>query len=114
MTRIALGTFSKPLSRMLWVSLVCWSCFVLERFAFNVFDLGVPYHRVPTMLFWLLLLPFVGYWLVLVRSSLLTSWRRSGRVATFGGVSFGLAIGFLYASAGLFWTIAKWRGVQWW
>ena len=114
MTRISLATLSKPLSRLLWVSLACWLCFVVERFAFNFFDLGVQYHRVPTMFLWLLLLPFAGYWFVLVRSPLLTSWRRAGRVATFGGTSLVLAVGFLYASVGVFWTIAKWKGVQWW
>jgi hypothetical protein len=99
---------------MLWVSLACWLLFVVERFAYNFFDLGVPYHRVPTMFVWLLALPFAGYWFVLVRSPLLTSWRRAGRVATFGGVSLALAVGFLYASVAIFWTIASERGVQWW
>ena len=114
MTRISLATLSKPLSRLLWISLACWACFVVERFAFNVFDLGAQYHRVPTMFLWLLTLPFAGYWFVLVRSPLLTSWRRAGRVATFGGVSLALAVGFLYASVAVFWTVAKWNGVQWW
>jgi hypothetical protein len=114
MTRLSLAELSKPLSRLLWVSVACWSCFVVERFAFNIFEAGVPYHRLPTMFVWLLLLPFVCYWFVLVRSSLLTSWRRAGRVATFGGVSLALAVSFLYASVAIFWTIASAMGVQWW
>jgi hypothetical protein len=66
------------------------------------------------MFLWLLLLPFAGFWFVLVRSPLLPSWRRAGRVATFGGVSFALAVGFLIVSVNVFWLIAKWRGVQFW
>jgi hypothetical protein len=69
MTRISLATLAKPLGRLLWVSLACWVCFVLERVAYNLFDIGVPYHRVPTLFLWLLLLPFVGYWFVLMRST---------------------------------------------
>jgi len=114
MMRISPTILSKPLSRLLWISLGCWLCFVVERFAYNVFDFGAPYHRVPTTFLWLLVLPFVGYWFVLVRSPLLTSSRRSVRAATFGGVSFALAVGFSIASVNAFWTIAKWRGAQFW
>ena len=114
MTRILLSTLSKPLSRLLWVSVACWVFFVVERFAYSFFDFGVPVYRVPTMFAWLLLLPFVGYWFALVRSPVLSTWRRTGRVAIFGGVSLALAVGFLYASVGIFWTVASWRGAQWW
>jgi hypothetical protein len=112
MTRLSLATL--PLGRGLWISLLCWLCFVVERFAYNFFDIGVPYHQVPTMFVWLLLLPFVGYWVVLVRSPLFTSVRPPSRVATFCGVSLVLAMGFLYASVAVFWTIAQWMGVQFW
>ena len=90
-----LAALSTPLRRLLWVSLACWSCFVVERFFYNVFDLGAPYNRVPTMFLWLLLMPFAGYWFVLTRTSLLRASRCAVRVAALGGASFALAVGFL-------------------
>jgi len=46
--------------RLVWVSLGCWGLFVSERFAYNVFGIGVPYHRWLTMFLWLLL-PWLAY-----------------------------------------------------
>jgi hypothetical protein len=99
---------------MLWASLGCWFLFVAERFAYNVFDFGAAYNRRPTMFLWLLLLPWLCYWFLTVRSPLLTSWRRTVRVSTFGAGSLLLAVGFLYGSVMIFWSIAKWGGVQFW
>ena len=114
MTRISLATLSKPLSRLLWVSLGCWTLFVAERFVYNVFDVGVPNHRWPTIFLWLLLLPWLGYWFVLVRSSLLAVRQRAVRVGVFGVAALALAVGFFYGSVAVFWTVASSRGVQFW
>jgi len=108
------GSILKPLTGLLWVSLVGPSCFVIERFAYNVLSIGVPYHHAPTMFLWLLLLPWVGYWFVLVRSTWLSSRRRVVRVGISGVVALLLAVGFFYASVMVFWTVANSRGVQFW
>ena len=99
---------------MLWVSLGCWFLFVTERFAYNVFDIGVAYHKLPTMFIWLAAMPWASYWLVLMRSSLLVSNRRMIRVSTFGLVALLLAVVFFCVSINMFWTVASWRGVQFW
>ena len=114
MMRIALATLTRPLTWLLRVSLACWSCFVVERVAFNAFGIGTYYHRTPTTLLWVLALPFAGYWLVLVRSPLLSTWRGVARGATFAGVSLLLTIGFFYASIMVFSTVAEWSGAQFW
>lgn len=102
------------LRRMLWASLGCWLFFVAERFAYNVLDLGVAYHKQPTMFLWLLLLPWLCYWILMVRSPLVASWRRTIRVSALGAGALLLAVGFLYVSVMVFWTAVKWYGVQFW
>jgi hypothetical protein len=114
MTRALPSMVWPLLARLLWVSLGCWLLFVAEKFAYNVFDLGVGYHKKPTMFLWLLLLPWLCYWFFTVRSPLLATRRRAIRVAVFGLTALLLAVGFFYASVMVFWTVAKWSGVQFW
>jgi hypothetical protein len=109
-----IAVLSSLSSRVLWVSLGCWLVFVVERFAYNVFDIGLPYHRVPTMFLWLLIVPWICYWIVLFRSSLLAPCRSPIRIASFGLAAMVLAVGFFYGSIAIFWTIASSRGVQFW
>lgn len=101
-------------ARLFWVSLGCWLLFVSERFAYNLFDIGVPYHKRPTMFLWLLALPWACYWFCSARSVLLAEHRQPVRIILFGIAALVLAVAFFYASIMLFWTIAKWTGVQFW
>ena len=114
MKRALLAMLSPLLARLLWVSLGCWLLFVAERFACNIFDLGVAYHKRPTMFLWLLSLPWLCYWFFMVRSPLLASRQRTVRVSAFGVAALILAVGFFYTSVMLFWTVTKWSGVQLW
>jgi hypothetical protein len=114
MKRVLPAMLAPLLRRLLWVSLGCWLLFVAERFAYNVFDVGVAHHKWPTVYLWLLLLPWLFFWFFMNRSPLLASQRYSVRVSTLGAVALLLAIGFLYTSVMVFWTIAKWSGAQFW
>jgi len=66
------------------------------------------------MFLWLLLVPWTGYWIVFIRSSLLVSRSQRVRGGIFGGIAFACAVGFLYTAAAIFWSIAKRAGVQFW
>src|SRR6266566_1871184 len=74
--------FWKTFAHLRWVSLSCLLAFSLERFVYHVFDIGTLYHHSPTTLIWLLVLPLVGYALVLFRSPILSSQRRAVRITT--------------------------------
>jgi hypothetical protein len=105
----------KPLlRRSLWASLTCWFLFVTERFVYNVFDIGVTYFKVPNILLWLFLLPWSCYWFISLHSTLLTSKSRFIRVSLLGIITLLLAIGFLYASVMVFWSVADWQRAQFW
>jgi hypothetical protein len=114
MTRIPIILLDKLLTRMLLVSLLCSLCFVIERFVYNFTGIGRGAHRSLTIFLWLLLLPWIGYWIILVRSQLCSGWRQGLRVAAFGAAAFMLAVGFLYSSAMVLWNVAASRGVQFW
>jgi len=102
------------LTRLVWVSLGCWLLFIAERFAYNVLDLGVPYHTLPTTYLWLLVLPWLCYWFLMTRSQLMASRRRTFRVSVFGFAALLLAVGFFCSSVAVIWTGVKWSGIQFW
>jgi hypothetical protein len=105
--------FWKTFARLRWVSLGCLMAFSLERFIYHVFDVGTLYHQSPTTPIWLMLLPLLGYAIVLFRSPILFGQSRPLRVIALSIASILLAVGFLFASLVLFTSIVFSR-IQWW
>ncbi len=101
-------------TRLVFVSLGCALLFVLERFVYNVFDVGWEVRH--SYLAWaaLTLLPCLGYWIALLRSPLIGARGKTFRCVVLLPVAFVLSVGFFYASVMVFWTVAKWTGTRWW
>ena len=103
----------KTFAHLRWVSLGCLMGFVVERFAYHVFDVGTLYHHSPTTFVWLLILPLIGYWFALLRSPLLSSRRCVVRVITVSLAALLLAATFCWLSLGFF-AFVVFSRVQWW
>ncbi len=100
--------------RLLYVSLACTSLFVLDRFSYNAFGFGKPYHHSVVTVLGLLVIPCIAYWVVLFRSPLLAGHGKAVRGFTFVGIAALLTVVFVYSNVLVFGTVGKWSGVQFW
>jgi hypothetical protein len=112
MTRATISILDRLATRLLFVSLVCALLFVVERFAYNVLGIGSGAHQSPLGYLWLVVLPWVGYWVVLQRSALVRQWKRWQRNLTFGALALVLAIAFAYIALIVFYETAWAYNVQ--
>jgi len=114
MTRFNAIAFERLATRLLFVSLVCALLFVLERFIYNVFDVGWGVRRSYITWCTLHIFPFLGYWIVLLLSPLVGARGKAFRCVVLASVAFLLTYWNFKVSVWVFWNAAESSGVRYW